>query len=115
MYSILAVFLGGGVGAVTRFGLSKLGPILSDKIWLGTFLANAIGCLLFFLLAKKLPFQIKELDKFIFTGFLGALTTFSTFSYELVRLIGDGKQLEAFLVFGLNMIAGIVVGILILR
>lgn len=90
-FSILAVFGGAGCGALLRWWLGGwLNPIF-PTIPLGTLAANLIGGLLvgvasaFFMHNTALPPEWRLL---IITGFLGGLTTFSTFSAEVVTLIG---------------------------
>jgi CrcB protein len=89
--SILAVFGGAGCGALLRWGLGAwLNPVF-PTLPLGTAAANLIGGLLvgaagaFFTHKTGLPPEWRLL---IITGFLGGLTTFSTFSLEVVTLIG---------------------------
>ena len=89
--SILAVFGGAGFGALLRWWLGGwLNPIF-PTIPLGTVAANLIGGLLvgvasaFFTHNAALPPEWRLL---IITGFMGGLTTFSTFSVEVVTLIG---------------------------
>ena len=90
----LAVALGAALGAWLRWGLA---------VWLnghfpslppGTLLANLVGGYLIGL-ALALFSQVPELPAegrlFIVTGFLGALTTFSTFSAEVVGLLQQGR------------------------
>lgn len=90
-FSILAVFGGAGCGALLRWWLGGwLNPVF-PTIPLGTLAANLIGGLLvgvasaFFTHNTALPPEWRLL---IITGFLGGLTTFSTFSAEVVTLIG---------------------------
>jgi len=94
----LAVAAGGLVGAPSRYLLDRAvsSRIESDLPW-GTFLINITGS--FFLglltglsLAKHLPTIDKDL---LGTGFCGAYTTFSTFTFETVRLLEDGRLLDA--------------------
>ena len=87
----LAVFGGAGCGALLRWWLGGwLNPIF-PTIPLGTLAANLIGGLLvgvasaFFAHNAGVPPEWRLL---IITGFLGGLTTFSTFSAEVVTLIG---------------------------
>ena len=90
-FSVLAVFGGAGSGALLRWWLgSWLNPVF-PTIPLGTLAANLIGGLLvggasaFFTHTPALPPEWRLL---IITGFMGGLTTFSTFSLEVVTLIG---------------------------
>jgi CrcB protein len=90
-FSTLAVFGGAGFGALLRWWLGGwLNPVF-PTIPLGTLAANLIGGLLvgvasaFFTHNTALPPEWRLL---IITGFLGGLTTFSTFSLEVVTLIG---------------------------
>jgi fluoride exporter len=90
-FSILAVFGGAGAGALLRWWLSLLLNPVFPAIPMGTAAANLIGGLLvgvasaFFAHNSALPPEWRLL---IITGFLGGLTTFSTFSIEVVTLIG---------------------------
>ena len=90
-FSVLAVFGRAGSGALLRWWLgSWLNPVF-PTIPLGTLAANLIGGLLvgvasaFFTHNTALPPEWRLL---IITGFMGGLTTFSTFSLEVVTLIG---------------------------
>jgi CrcB protein len=88
---MLAVFGGAGCGALLRWWLGSLLNHVFPTLPLGTLAANLIGGLLvgvasaFFAHNSSLP---PELRLLIITGFLGGLTTFSTFSVEVVTLIG---------------------------
>jgi fluoride exporter len=89
MSTLLAIAVGAVLGAWARYGLSLA---LNGKSWLpwGTFAANAIGGLLIGLalahIAAK-PDLSPLWRMFFITGFLGALTTFSTFSAEVTNLL----------------------------
>jgi CrcB protein len=89
MKSWLAVALGASVGAWIRWGLSiSLNGI--GVIPLGTFLANAAGGLLMGMalgVLQVMPNLSPEWRLLMTTGFLGGLTTFSTFSAEAFALI----------------------------
>ena len=90
-WGLLAVFGGAGLGALLRFGLGVWLNPLFPTVPLGTLAANLIGGLLvglasaFFQLHSQLPLEWRLLA---ITGFLGGLTTFSTFSLEVLTLIG---------------------------
>jgi fluoride exporter len=93
--SVLAaacVFIGGGLGACLRWGLSLLLNPVSQVVPLGTLAVNLIGGYLIgvaaaFFALKGLP---QELQLFAITGILGGFTTFSAFSNEVVSLVAAG-------------------------
>lgn len=89
MKSWLAVALGASVGAWIRWGLS-ISLNGTGAIPLGTFLANAVGGLLMGMalgVLQIMPNLSPEWRLLMTTGFLGGLTTFSTFSAEAFALI----------------------------
>ena len=110
LLAVLAVALGGFVGAPARFLVDRW---VSDR-WesdfpLGTFVINVsgsglLGVVVGLSLAGHLPDVWKAL---IGTGFCGAFTTFSTWSFETVRLAEEGEYLQA----GLNVVVSLVVGL----
>ena len=94
MKQILLVALGGGVGAVCRYGLSLL-PISAKFPW-GTLLANLAGALIIGFLAgcaARVSHFPPELNLLLKTGFCGGFTTFSTFSLESLTLLEKGRWL----------------------
>jgi CrcB protein len=88
---ILAVFGGAGLGALLRWWLGGwLNPVF-PTIPMGTVAANLVGGLLIGIASAYLNHNAvlpPEWRLLIITGFLGGLTTFSTFSIEVVTLIG---------------------------
>ncbi len=94
LYAIIAISLGAALGALLRWGFGLwLNPLL-PQLPLGTVAANLIGGYLiglsvaFFELHQGLAPEWRLL---IITGFLGGLTTFSTFSAETVTLLLRGQ------------------------
>jgi len=116
MNTILAIFLGGGLGSVTRYGMSKLinsgfqniNPVATLA---SNFISTALlGIILFYVSERmQLPGTLKAM---ILVGFCGGFSTFSTFSYETFELIRTGSYFYA---FGNIFISfGLIVGMLFL-
>jgi fluoride exporter len=107
--TLASIALGATLGAWARYGLSIA---LNDKSWLpwGTFAANAIGGLLVGIalahVAAK-PDLSPLWRMFFITGFLGALTTFSTFSAEVTTLMMNGAMLRGLLLAALHLLASL--------
>ncbi|WP_456421849.1 fluoride efflux transporter CrcB [Thermococcus sp.] len=99
--------LGGALGAVARFYLSGLMPAYRD-FPVGTLLVNSLASFILGYLYGLLFWGIDvtpEWRLFLGTGFCGALSTFSTFSYETFSLLREGEYLIA----GLNVLANVFV------
>jgi len=92
--SVLAIGIGAALGALLRWGLSVWLNGLLPALPPGTLAANLVGgyligvAIVFFTQQVHLP---PEWRLFVITGFLGGLTTFSTFSAEVMRLLQDGR------------------------
>jgi len=91
MTNLLYVGIGGFLGAVSRYGISRLVNNLFSLSFLpwGTIIVNGAGA---FLLAYIMSASAQKINLpphvllFLGTGFLGAFTTFSTFTYEALSL-----------------------------
>jgi CrcB protein len=95
----LSIAIGGAMGAMGRYWVSScLLPISSYKFPYATFSVNVIGSLLmgilYVLIVERggLPEQARHL---LMVGFLGAFTTFSTFSLDAISLWQNGGQTMA--------------------
>lgn len=105
--TLLLVFVGGVVGAPTRYLIDRFVQRRRDGVfpW-GTLTVNLVGSFILGLIVGAQPGGV--VTALAGTGFCGALTTFSTFGYETVRLLEEGSLLEA----ALNAFGSLLVGVL---
>jgi CrcB protein len=92
--SILAIFFGAGLGALLRAGFNVVTVSVGSIIPLGTLLSNMVGGYLVGLAVAYFgnnPQLSPEWRLLVITGFLGGLTTFSSFSAEVVGFIQRGE------------------------
>ncbi|MGY8870771.1 MAG: fluoride efflux transporter CrcB [Pseudomonadales bacterium] len=121
MQTILAVAVGGALGAASRFWLAGALNDKADKLPIGTLACNVLGSLvmgvLFVLIMEKTRLS-PELRPLLMVGFLGAFTTFSSFSLETVALVQEGHIMSALIYVLLSVlmcIAALSAGIWITR
>jgi fluoride exporter len=107
---VLMVFLGGMVGAPVRFLVDRAVQRRHDGVfpW-GTFVINTTGSFVLGALGAAAVHHGlgTDLSLLLGTGVCGGFTTFSTFSYETVRLMEDGSLAEA----GLNAVGSLALGL----
>jgi CrcB protein len=105
--SVLSISVGAALGALLRWVLAVRFNPSSPGLPLGTLAANLIGgyviglAVAYFAERPDLPPQVRL---FVITGFLGGLTTFSTFSAEVVMQIHEARLLAAFTTAMVHMI-----------
>ena len=122
MIQLLAIAFGGAFGALTRFGIGTL----VFKSWLpfglysGTFLINTVGCFIMGLVFVLFDLKYSALTstsetlvaarQFCMVGFLGAFTTYSSFSLDAFKMLDQGQILN----WGLYVFSTLIVSILAL-
>ena len=106
MWMILIVGMGGFLGAISRFVIASFVQTHSNTLFpVGTLSVNVLGSFIIGFLAMYFSQVVQpEYKAFLMTGFLGALTTFSTFSLENINMIQDGNYTSAILNITLNIV-----------
>jgi len=109
--TIASLSLGASFGATLRFLFEKYLNSVFSNIHLGTLSANLLGGFLIgiaFSFFAKNPNIAPEWRIFVITGFLGGLTTFSSFSVETTVLLQQGHYSSALLVIGLHVVGSLI-------
>lgn len=108
---VVSIAVGGGLGALSRFGLSRgIEKFFALSTPWPTFTANMIGCLLFgliFQLTEEEGWLSHAYRPFLLTGFLGSLTTFSTFKHDNFVLLSGGE----WILTGVNILLQVALGL----
>ncbi|AFM05318.1 camphor resistance protein CrcB [Bernardetia litoralis DSM 6794] len=108
--SLVAIFIGGGLGSIARFLLSKWIIAHSSGFPTATFVTNFLACIVLGFLAYYLGEAKKESEQLLaalfMTGFCGGFSTFSTLNLETFKLIQAQNYQIAFLYTFSNIIIG---------
>jgi CrcB protein len=108
--AVLAICLGASAGALLRWWLGTQLNNVFPAVPLGTLTANLLGgyvvglAIAFFASYSAIAPEWRML---LITGFCGGLTTFSTFSAEVVTLLQQGRSLWAFGAAGLHLFGSV--------
>ena len=110
--NLLAIAIGGAIGAVARYALSMFVLRVSGTLFpLGTFVVNVVGCLVFGVIAGVSTERVQmspAMRLFLLTGILGGFTTFSSYAFESFVLVRDGQMLWAAINITGQVVAGLV-------
>ncbi len=103
------VFIGGGLGSLCRFSLSRWIQQTDYPFFWGTVLANMLSC---FILGLLVGWSMRQpmsdpWKLLLMTGFCGGFSTFSTFTLETYQLLQSGEMLTA---FG-NVLVSVLIGL----
>lgn len=112
--TIIAIGLGAALGALLRWQLGIKLNSLFASIPPGTLIANLVGGYIIGLAVAyfaQAPNLSPEWRLFIITGFCGGLTTFSTFSLEVVTLLQDGRFTWALGAISMHVVGSLVMTI----
>ncbi len=104
--ALVAIALGGACGALARYALSAW---MIRRFPMGTLFVNVLGCLLIGLIVAGLQHNTSvspAVRGFLIIGFLGSLTTFSTFGFQSIELLLDGHPKLSLL----NVFANVLIG-----
>ncbi len=107
MMQTLYIGIGGFLGSVARYLLSKAASNWSGAFPMGTLFVNVIGSFLlgFIMYSVSLGRSLSpDVRNFSTIGFIGAFTTMSTFAYETVRLL----ELRDYLLFTVNLASNVI-------
>lgn len=110
MLKIVLVAIGGGIGATTRYLVSTWAAArFGAEFPYGTLIVNIVGCFIigaFMTIATERIIVNPYWRLFVTVGFLGGLTTFSSFSYETLHLLQESDITQALYNVAFNVFIG---------
>jgi len=115
MTAYICVAVGGALGAVSRYAISNL-SVMAGCPHFRTLFVNVAGCFAIGVLWAVIEsFTVpKSIYNILIAGFLGGFTTYSSFSLESMRLLGEGRVGESLLYVFLTVVgclAGCAIGL----
>ena len=119
MNTLLAVFIGGGLGSLARFGISvfSLKYINGAFPW-GTLISNTVACIIVALTVVFFKEKIESQTMvrfFIISGFCGGFSTFSTFSFETYALFRNEHLWLGILNISISLFLGLFIMFYVLK
>ena len=110
-HKLIWLAVAGALGALARYGLvGFVQRLCAGGFPFGTVVVNVAGCFLFGLLWAVLEDKVQvggEMRAGLFTGFLGAFTTFSTFIFETRQLLAESQYILAIVNVGVQNVVGL--------
>ena len=112
MLKLGIIAVGGAIGALARYAMGGFvqQALKAASFPAGTLAVNLTGCFLIGIgggLIESRQFFSPEMRSFVFIGFLGSFTTFSTFGLESFNLVRDGQWVLAAANIGVSVIVGL--------
>jgi fluoride exporter len=115
MIQVLLIGLAGGLGTLARYAIGVwAGKTLGTGFPYGTFVVNVTGCFFIALVSQLAVLLVvtPNLRQVLTTGFIGGLTTYSSFNYETTSLLRDRAWATGLLNVGLTLAVCFVAGLL---
>lgn len=108
LYHCLLVFCGGGIGALSRYGVQNLGIFDQDKYYY-TVAINLSGCMTIGILWALFEHWHVSRSYYLFmiTGFLGGYTTYSAFTLDAMQLVQVGEWWKAAMYVCITVVGGL--------
>lgn len=98
------IAIGGGLGALARYGVVSFFQRWTVEFPWGTLSVNALGCFVVGAVFERLPADARA---FVVVGVLGGFTTFSAFGLETVEMLRGGQATHALLNVAGNVVLGV--------